>query len=91
MYSVGFEAVLMTAMHADTIPKKMATAMHAMVAMNNSFCMNVRSWNRMSKMSMAKWRSPKPWFKRLEPSNRPKWMDPLDLLLLSRLAVDTTQ
>jgi glyceraldehyde-3-phosphate dehydrogenase/erythrose-4-phosphate dehydrogenase len=54
MYSVGLEAVLMTAIHADTMPKKMATAMHEMVAMNNSFSMNVLSWNKMSKMSMVK-------------------------------------
>ena len=74
MYSVGFDAVLITAMHADTMPKKMATAMQAMVAMNNSFSINVRSWNRMSKMSMGKCLSPKPWFNRLEPSKRPKWM-----------------
>ena len=91
MYSVGFEAVLMTAMQADTMPKKRATAMQAMVAMYNSLIRKVRSWKRMSRRSMWKCRSPKPWFSFLLPSNNPKLMKPLDLLLLSRVAVDTTQ
>jgi hypothetical protein len=72
MYSVGFEAVLMTARQAETMPKKMATAMQAIVAMYNSLMRNVRSWKRMSMMSMLKWRSPKPWFNFFEPSNKPK-------------------
>lgn len=37
MYSDGFEAVLMTAMQADTMPKNKLTAMQAIVAMYNSW------------------------------------------------------
>jgi hypothetical protein len=62
MYSVGLDAVLMTAMHADTTPKKSATAMQAIVAMYSSLIRKVRSWYKMSIRSMWNVRSPNPWF-----------------------------
>jgi len=91
IYSVGFEAVLTRASRAEIIPKNIATLIHPIVAMYSSLIIKLLSWNKMSKMFMSKWRSPKPWFRFFDPSKRPKCMDPLDLLLDSRTALDIIQ